>query len=352
MSVDLQVQMRRNVDEMHASIGDLSSWANEIGKRDRSLRPGTGGASQAATQAAMDLEEEEDAREIAAAKEELRRLYGEEQSTDAAPRSEPVKGSIGQKYDKWNHFNAESVIKQLEESEADKERLRLEVARLENRRARRTQQERHEADGKEAEVLRQQGNDAFAAARYEQATERYTSALERTPRSAVLYANRGLALLKLGAEAEAEQDCDAALMIEPTYVKARMRRAQARRALANYDGALEDIEVALEIEPRNAPARKMMSECRQLRAATASTARAAAPTRTRTRTLAPAPALSLTPTLPLTPILTPTPAPTPTPTPTLIRRAPRRRCVAWRSRSSRATRPTTPTSSCRSSRAA
>ena len=69
------------------------------------------------------------------------------------------------------------------------------------------------------------------------------------------------------------QDCDAALMIEPTYVKARMRRAQARRALGNYDGALEDIEVALEVEPRNAAARKMMAECRQLRASTTNTAR-------------------------------------------------------------------------------
>ena len=73
------------------------------------------------------------------------------------------------------------------------------------------------------------------------------------------------------------QDCDAALMIEPTYVKARMRRAQARRALGNYDGALEDIEVALEVEPRNAAARKMMAECRQLRASTANTARCAHP---------------------------------------------------------------------------
>ena len=168
MSMDMQLQMRRNVDEMHASIGDLSAWTSEIGKRDRSVRPGTAGsqaATQAATDAARQEEEEEDAREIAAAKEELRRLYGEEQSTDPAPRSEPVKGSIGQKYDKWNHFNAEGVIKQLEESEADKERLRLEVARLENRRARRAQQEKHEADAREAEVLRQQGNDAFAAAR-------------------------------------------------------------------------------------------------------------------------------------------------------------------------------------------
>ena len=49
MSMDMQLQMRRNVDEMHASIGDLSAWTSEIGKRDRSLRPGTAGASQAAT---------------------------------------------------------------------------------------------------------------------------------------------------------------------------------------------------------------------------------------------------------------------------------------------------------------
>ena len=73
------------------------------------------------------------------AKEELRRLYGEDQlSADGVPPPDATGGApkpkgIGQKYDKWNNYDAEGVIKQLEEREADKERLRLEVARLENR---------------------------------------------------------------------------------------------------------------------------------------------------------------------------------------------------------------------------
>jgi len=68
---------------------------------------------------------------------------------------------------------------------------------------------------------------SLSLARYEQATERYTSALERTPRSAVLYANRGLALLKLGAEAEAEQVRARARV--RVRVRARVRaRARAR----------------------------------------------------------------------------------------------------------------------------
>ena len=47
-----------------------------------------------------------------------------------------------------------------------------------------------------AEALRLQGNDAFGAARYEEAVGLYTDALGHAPRSAALYANRALALLK------------------------------------------------------------------------------------------------------------------------------------------------------------
>ena len=87
-SVDMQIQMRRNIDEMHASVGDLKSWTSEIAKRDRSLR-GKGerveaGSAQAEAEALARAEEEEEEREIAAAKEELRRLAGE----DAARRGD------------------------------------------------------------------------------------------------------------------------------------------------------------------------------------------------------------------------------------------------------------------------
>ena len=274
MSLDMQVQLRRNVDEMHAQSADLTSWVTEMNRKERSMRTGRDdgrSAARAEAEALARQEEEEEEREIAAAKEELRRLATEEEQHDVAPAptgagasaAPPKKGST--KYDKWDRYDAESAIKSLEEREADKERLRLEVARLENKRAQAQVRKKLEADTAAAEALRQAGNEAFGAARYEEATERYTSALDLTPRSAVLYANRALALLKLGAAAEAEEDCNASLMIEPAYVKARMRRAQARRSLFNYDGALEDIEAALEAEPRNAAARKQMQECRQLR---------------------------------------------------------------------------------------
>ena len=96
-----------------------------------------------------------------------------------------------------------------------------------------------------SDALRVQGNNAFGAARYEEAVGLYTDALGHTPRSAVLYANRALALLKLAANVEAEEDCDAALLIDPGFVKAMLRRAQARHASEKYEGALEDLEAAL-----------------------------------------------------------------------------------------------------------
>lgn len=43
--------------------------------------------------------------------------------------------------------------------------------------------------------------------------------------------------------------------------------AQARHALENYDGALDDLEAALEREPKNGGARSLMAECRRCKAA-------------------------------------------------------------------------------------
>eukprot|EP00966_Prymnesium_polylepis_P278059 6424914-Prymnesium_polylepis.2 len=37
-SMEVQMQMRRNVEQMHATADDLADFAKEISKRDRSLR--------------------------------------------------------------------------------------------------------------------------------------------------------------------------------------------------------------------------------------------------------------------------------------------------------------------------
>jgi len=130
----------------------------------------------------------------------------------------------------------------MERREAEREALRQRVTKLENKKAQAEQRRRELAAEAEAEVLRARGNAAFSSARYEDAVADYTEALERTPRSAPLYSNRALALLKLRAHAEAEEDASAALGIDGTNVKARLRRAQARMELARFDEVDIDID--------------------------------------------------------------------------------------------------------------
>lgn len=282
MAADIQLQMRRNVEKMHETIGELDSWLGDIGKRDAQLRgvAAPTGSGKRGGVADDDTDEEEEARAIEEAKEELRKL-ALQQNAEAAAIGKPdamakcggsggsggKKGPLthAQKYGQWERFDADAIVEQIDKTEAEREQLRKEVVRLENRRLQSQERKKAAAAAAASEALRLQGNEAFSAARYEEAVGLYTDALGHTPRSAVLYANRALALLKLHAHAEAEEDCDAALLIEPANVKALLRRAQARHATEQYDHALADLESALEHEPRNAAARSLMAECRRLK---------------------------------------------------------------------------------------
>lgn len=273
MSVDMQLQMRRNVEQMHNTASELDGWLGEIGKRDATLRGKADPTGSRSAATGDETDEEEEAREIEAAKEELRQLAAAQEvetkalssAGDAPAKKKKAPLTHAQKYGQWDRYDVDGIVNAMEEKEADQERLRKEVVRLENQRAQHKARKAAAAATAAAEALRLQGNEAFSAARYEEAVGLYTDALNHAPRSAPLYANRALSLLKLHAYAEAEEDCEAALLLEPQHVKARLRRAQARHALTNYEGALEDLEEALLVEPRNSAARALMAECRQLK---------------------------------------------------------------------------------------
>ena len=59
---------------------------------------------------------------------------------------------------------------------------------------------------------------------------------------------------------EAEKECDAALKLDPTFVKAIHRRAVARKYLNKLDGAREDLLYILDIEPENKTSSKLLKE--------------------------------------------------------------------------------------------
>ena len=75
-----------------------------------------------------------------------------------------------------------------------------------------------------------------------------------------------MALLKLGRHEPANADATVALSIDPTYAKAYMRRATARRGMRDFEGAARDFEKVLELEPRNKQAKDELEKTRTMQA--------------------------------------------------------------------------------------
>jgi Flp pilus assembly protein TadD len=83
---------------------------------------------------------------------------------------------------------------------------------------------------------------------WEGALEHYTAAVLAAPPSALLYANRALALLKLGKLKAAERDCDLALESNPDSAKALRTRGMIRKELGDYENALKDLSLSQTID--------------------------------------------------------------------------------------------------------
>jgi len=78
----------------------------------------------------------------------------------------------------------------------------------------------------------------------------------------VLNAWRSVVCIRYAA---AELDCSEAIARDTAYVKAFCRRAAARVALKNYEGAREDYSRVLALEPSNRLARTELNAVDQVR---------------------------------------------------------------------------------------
>ncbi|WFD32236.1 TOM (translocase of outer membrane) complex component [Malassezia sp. CBS 17886] len=83
-----------------------------------------------------------------------------------------------------------------------------------------------------AQHLKAHGNKAYSDKKYDQAVEHYTRAIAAQP-SAVFYSNRAACHSNMGNPEAVIGDCDEALKIDRTYVKALNRRAVAEEALGD-----------------------------------------------------------------------------------------------------------------------
>ncbi|XP_020289762.1 tetratricopeptide repeat protein 1 [Pseudomyrmex gracilis] len=103
----------------------------------------------------------------------------------------------------------------------------------------------------EAETRKQAGNDFYKKGEYVEAISRYTEGLQTCPlvyskERSILYANRAAAKAMCQTEKDSViSDCTKAIELNPSYVKAYVRRAQAYEESDKLDEALEDYKKVL-----------------------------------------------------------------------------------------------------------
>jgi DnaJ homolog subfamily C member 7 len=102
---------------------------------------------------------------------------------------------------------------------------------------------------------KEEGNVDFKAGRYQAAVDKYTQALDIDPMNrstnAKILQNRALCQNKLKRHAEAIEDCDQALKLDPSYLKAKKTKASALGLAGQWEDSVREWKSLQEENPED-----------------------------------------------------------------------------------------------------
>lgn len=108
--------------------------------------------------------------------------------------------------------------------------------------------------------LKNEGNNEFKAGKWQAAIDKYTAALDVDPSNRDINSkclqNRALCRIKLKQLEKAVEDCDQALNLEPTYLKARKTKANALGLAGQWETAMREWKAVHELDPSDQNAAK------------------------------------------------------------------------------------------------
>ncbi|XP_006864984.1 PREDICTED: tetratricopeptide repeat protein 1 [Chrysochloris asiatica] len=109
--------------------------------------------------------------------------------------------------------------------------------------------------------LKEEGNEQFKKGDYIEAESSYSQALQTCPACfqtdrSILFSNRAAARMKQDKKEMAISDCSKAIQLNPSYIRAILRRAELYEKTDKLDEALEDYKSVLEKDPSVPQARE------------------------------------------------------------------------------------------------
>ena len=111
--------------------------------------------------------------------------------------------------------------------------------------------------------MKETANNLYKQSKFSEAIEVYSNAIVLNP-TAIYYANRSSANLKLGRFDCAVNDASQAIKIDETYLKGYIRRADAYLALEQYTLAIKDYERAKRSAHKNTWLIAQIAKCNEL----------------------------------------------------------------------------------------
>ncbi|XP_072002929.1 RNA polymerase II-associated protein 3 [Engystomops pustulosus] len=230
-ALELQLQMKQNAEELQDFMRELESWEKDIKKKDAKLSKQTADGEET-----LPPIRNKDYRK----KKKSRSKVSTE--TKKNEENKNPKRKLHD-YNYWDKLDVDKALQELDKEDNTNESMSAES-------------DSGDEDGirintEKALAEKEKGNNYFRAGKFDDAVQCYTSGMNADPYNAVLPTNRASAFFRLKKYAVAESDCNLAIALNRSYWKAYARRGACRMALKNFQGAKEDYEKVLEIDPNN-----------------------------------------------------------------------------------------------------
>ncbi|KAF0493901.1 Stress-induced-phosphoprotein 1 [Gigaspora margarita] len=118
-----------------------------------------------------------------------------------------------------------------------------------------------------SEKAREAGNELFKKNDFAGAVQQYTEAIKRNENDPKSYSNRAACYTKLMAYQEALKDCETCISLDPTFVKAYIRKATVEFLKKDYSKCLETCRTAMTYDKEKKHASEIQGQMKKCQAA-------------------------------------------------------------------------------------